>query len=93
MNSLLASAKKGEEGIIGSTILQKRKDLELKIHRARRQLRQVKMKRRERIEHLGNMLRNFNMLTAPAVILVVAVILGILRSVRKRHYISHASDA
>jgi len=93
LNSLLASAKKGEEGIIGSTILQKRKDLELKIHRAQRQLRQVKMKRRERIEHLGNMLRNFNMLTAPAVILVVAVILGIRRSVRKRHYISHASDA
>ena len=93
LNSLLASAKKGEEGIIGSTILQKRKDIELKIHRARRQLRQVKMKRRERIEHLGNMLRNFNMLTAPAVILVVAVILGIRRSVRKRHYISHASDA
>ena len=93
LTSILASAKKGEEEVIGSSILQKKKELELKIHQARRQLRRVKMKRRERIEHLGNMLRNFNMLVAPAVILAIAVILGIHRSVRKRHYISHASDA
>jgi hypothetical protein len=49
--------------------------------------------RRERIEHLGNMLRAFNMLMAPVVILLIAIVLGIRRSVRKRHYISHASDA
>ena len=93
LRTILASAKEGEEEVIGSSILQKKKDLELKIHQARRQLRRVKMKRRERIEHLGNMLRNFNMLMAPAVILAVAIVLGIRRSVRKRHYISHASDA
>jgi hypothetical protein len=33
------------------------------------------------------------MLAAPAVILVIAITLGVRRSVRKRHYISHASDA
>lgn len=93
LNSILASAKKGEEEVIGSSILQKKKDVELRIHQAQRQLRQVKMKRREQIEHLGNMLRNFNMLTAPTVILVIAVVLAVRRSVRKRHYISHASDA
>ncbi len=93
LQSILASAKKGEEGVIGSSILQKRKDLELKIHHARRELRNVKMRRRERIESLGNMLQNVNMLTAPTVILVIAILLGIYRSVKKRHYISHASDA
>jgi ABC-type uncharacterized transport system involved in gliding motility auxiliary subunit len=93
LESLLASAKQGQEEIVGSTILQKRKELELKIHQAQRQLRKVKMQRRERIERLGNVLRNFNMLTAPAVILVIAVTLDIRRGVRKRHYISHASDA
>jgi len=93
LQSILASAKKGEEEVIGSTILDKKKQLELKIHQARRQLRHVKMKRRQRIEYLGNVLRNFNMLMAPAVILVIAVVLGIRRSIRKRHYISHASDA
>jgi len=65
----------------------------LKQRRAQRQLNEVRLTRRERIEHLGNILRGFNMLAAPAVILVIAIVLGIRRSVRKRHYISHASDA
>ncbi len=87
------SSEDGEAEIIGSTILEKKKDLELRIHQARRQLRQVKMKRRERIEQLGNKLRNFNMMLAPTVILMIAIILGIHQTIRKRHYISHASDA
>jgi ABC-type uncharacterized transport system involved in gliding motility auxiliary subunit len=93
LQSILASAKEGQEEIVGSSILQKRKDLELSIHQAKRRLLQVKQKRRERIEQLGNSLRNFNMLAAPAVILVIAIILDVRRAVRKRHYISHASDA
>ena len=93
LNQIIATAKKGEEEVIGSAILKKKKALELKIHQAQRQLRQVKMKRRERIEHLGIMLRSFNMLMAPTVILIIAIVLGVRRSVRKRHYISHASDS
>jgi len=93
LQSIVSSAKESSEEIIGSMILQKKKDLELKIHQARRQLREVKMKRRQHIEQLGNMLRNFNMLMAPAIILIIAVVLGFRRSARKRYYISHASDA
>ncbi len=93
LQSILASAKKGQEEVLGSSILQKQRDIELKQRRAQRQLNEVKLTRRERIEHLGNILRGFNMLMAPAVILVIAIVLGIRRSVRKRHYISHASDA
>lgn len=93
LQSILASAKKGQEEVIGSSILQKQRDIELKQRRAQQQLNEVKLKKRERIEHLGNVLRGFNMLVAPAVILVIAIVLGIRRSVRKRHYISHASDA
>ena len=93
LQSILASAKKGEEEIIGSSIIQKKNELELKILQARKQLRQVKMKRRQNIESLGNNLRNFNMLAAPAVILVIAIILGAQRNAKKRRYISHASDA
>ncbi len=65
----------------------------MKQRRAQRKLNELKLTRRERIEHLGNLLRGFNMLMAPAVILIIAIVLGIRRSVRKRHYISHASDA
>ncbi|MDR4505243.1 MAG: Gldg family protein [Candidatus Scalindua sp.] len=93
LNSIISSAKEGEEEIIGSSILQKKKDIELKIHKAQRELRRVKMKRREQIESLGNVLRNLNMLMTPGIILIIAIVLGIRRSARKRHYISHASDS
>jgi len=93
LQSILSSAKEGQEEFIGSTFDQKKKQYELKIHQAQRQLRKVKMTKREKIEHLGNRLRQANMLAAPMVILVMAIVLGIRRSVRKRHYISHASDA
>ena len=93
LRSILTSAKEGEEEVIGSSIMQKVRVLELKIHQAQRDLREVKMTRRERIEHLGNKLRSFNMLMTPAGILITAIVLGIYRSVKKRHYISHASDA
>jgi len=93
LQTILASAKKGQEEVIGSSILQKQRDIELKQRRAQRKLNELKLTRRERIEHLGNILRGFNMLMAPAVILVIAIVLGIRRSARKRHYISHASDA
>lgn len=93
LQSMLSSAKQGQEEIIGSSILQKKNELELKIREAKKQLQQIRKIRMQRIESLGNKLRNFNMLTAPAIILVIAIILGISRSTRKRRYISHASDA
>ena len=93
LQSILATAKEGQEEVIGSSIVNKKQEVELKIHQAQRQLRQVKMTRREKIEHLGNQLRQANMLAAPMVILIIAIVLGIRRGMRKRHYISHASDA
>jgi len=93
LGAIISSAKEGQEEIIGSSILQKKKDLELKIHQAQGELRKVKMRRREQIESLGNVLRNFNILMTPAIILIIAIVLGARRSIRKRHYISHASDS
>jgi len=93
LQSILASAKEGQEEVIGSSIVKKKQEAELKIHQALRQLRQVRMTRQTKIEHLGNQLRQANMLAAPMVILIIAILLGIRRGMRKRHYISHASDA
>jgi ABC-type uncharacterized transport system involved in gliding motility auxiliary subunit len=93
LRTLITSTDKEQQQIIGSSIAQKKKDLELKKIGAQRQLQQVQRQKRQNIEHLGNVLRAFNMFSAPAVILVIAVVLGIRRSVMKRHYISHASDA
>jgi len=93
LRKLVSASKDQQKQIVGSTIVQKTRDLELKKLKARRRLREVKMQRRQRIEHLGNILRNFNMLLAPAVILIIAIVLGIRRAILKKHYISHASDA
>jgi ABC-type uncharacterized transport system involved in gliding motility auxiliary subunit len=93
LQKIVSTAKEGEEEVVGSAIVQKRREIELKIHDAKRQLNEIKRQRLEKTERLGNKLRQANMLAAPAVILIVAILLGIRRSVRKRHYISHASDA
>lgn len=82
-----------QEEVIGSSIIEKKRQLELKIREAQRQLREVNARRRERIEHLGSILRRFNMGLVPGVIMLVALVLGLWRSFRRRHYISHASDA
>ncbi len=88
LQSLASSANEGEQAVVGSDILQKRRDIELKIRKAERQLNEVKLRRRERIESLGARLRQANMLMAPMVILIIAIALGLHRSMRKRHYIS-----
>lgn len=93
LKKLITTTSEEQQEIIGSSIVQKTKDLEVKKMNARNQLLKVNMKKRVRIEHLGNKLRVFNMLAVPAVILIIAVVIEIRRSVMKRHYISHASDA
>ena len=93
LQSILASAKEGQEDVIGSSIVNKKQEVELKIHQAQRQMREIKAKRRERIDRLRISLEVINMTAVPGVVLVLAVVMGLLRSARKRHYISHASDA
>jgi len=93
LQSILASAKKGQEEVVGSSILQKRRDLELEIQRANSEKRVIQMKRREQIDSLGGKLQRANTLMAPTVILIIVIVVSVRRSIRKRHYISHASDA
>ena len=94
LQTLVSSAKEqDQQEVLGNTIVAKKRELELKIHEAQRQLRAIKEKRRERTDQLGNRLELINMAAVPSVIMVVALVLGIWRSIRRRHYISHASDA
>jgi ABC-type uncharacterized transport system involved in gliding motility auxiliary subunit len=79
--------------VLGSAIVQKKRDVELRIREAQRQLREIKAKQRERTDRLAQTLEVVNMAAVPGVVMIVAVGLGLWRSVRRRHYISHASDA
>jgi len=93
LQKIVSAAKEGDQEVIGSTIMQRKKEVELKIHQAQRQLREIKAKRNERIDRLKKSLEMINMIAVPGVIFVLAVVLGVRRGIRKRHYISHASDA
>jgi ABC-type uncharacterized transport system involved in gliding motility auxiliary subunit len=93
LQSILASAKQGQEEVIGSSIVQKRRELELEIQRENSEKRVIQMKRREDIDSLGGKLQRANTLIAPAVISIIAILVSIRRNIRKRHYISHTSDA
>jgi ABC-type uncharacterized transport system involved in gliding motility auxiliary subunit len=93
LQKIVSSAKEGEDKLIETSILEKKKEVEGKIHDAQRKLKNVQRERLRSIEQLGDRLRNINTWLAPAAILVVAIVLGIRRSVRRRHYISHASDS
>jgi len=93
LENILSNVKKGEEELIGGEIVKKKRELEVNILNAEREKRRVNMKSFELIDGLGKKLQNINMLTAPTIILLIAVVLWLCRIVRKRHYISHASDA
>jgi ABC-type uncharacterized transport system involved in gliding motility auxiliary subunit len=94
LQTLVASAKdQDQQELLGNTVVQKKRELEANIRKAQRQLREIKAKRRERTDHLGNRLELINMAAIPSVVMLVAVMLGIWRGARRRHYISHASDA
>ena len=93
LKRMVASAKEGEEEVLGNAILKQRQDMEQKIYNAERQKRVIRMERREGIDGLGRKLQRRNTLMVPAAILIIAVALGIRRNARRRHYISHASDA
>lgn len=91
LQEIVASAKQGE--LINIEINKQKRDLEDKIYQAERTKRAINAKRLDEIDSLGTKLQSANTLAAPAAILIIAILLGIRRTLRKRHYISHTSDA
>lgn len=93
LQKIVSKAKEGEESIVAASVEKKRREAALKIRKAERELNEIRKKRFEKIEQLGSTLENLNTWSAPAVILVIAIILSIRRSVLRKRYVSHASDA
>ena len=81
-----------DQSVLDSTIVQKRRDIELKIRDAQRHLRNVQAKRRENTEQLGNRLRYVNVLLVPSLVLLAAVLLAIHASARARGYVPEMSS-
>jgi ABC-type uncharacterized transport system involved in gliding motility auxiliary subunit len=93
LDIIVSKAKEGEQSIVAASIGQKRREAALKIRKAERELKEIRKKRFEKIDHLGSMLQNLNTCVAPAGTLIIAIFLSIRRSVLRKRYVSHASDA
>jgi len=93
LNQVVSSAKKGQEDLVARSVLDKQRELEVKIRETQGDLRQIQKKRYEEIERLERNLQNINMWSASAGILVIAILLSMRRSILRRRYVSHASDA
>jgi ABC-2 type transport system permease protein len=93
LQNIVSSAKQTDRALISSQIEKQKRVIEEQIYKAEQKKNKINMTRYERIENLGTKLQNANTLAVPAVILVFAIILSIRGSLRKRHYISHTSDA
>jgi ABC-2 type transport system permease protein len=93
LQDVLSSAKQGDEALIAKSFLDKQRLLEVQILQTQREIHDVDKRRFEKIERLGSMLQNINTWAAPAIILLIAIILSIRRNVLRRRYVSHASDA
>ena len=93
LQALVANQQGQEQQVLESSIQAKRQDLELKIHQAERQLRQVGMKKRERIDALGKKLQQINSLFAPAIILCIGILVGVRQRILRHRHIKNLRHA
>jgi len=93
LSQLVSKYQQGQQELVGGSVLEKKNDLRVRLVQAQRELRNIKMDRNEKIEQLGNFLQNVNMLSAPAVIFIIAVLLRIRQALLSRKYVTHKSDA
>lgn len=94
LNEKLQSLQDDNKGqLINQTILDEKKRIELELRNEEKHLRDIKMQKRERVERLKEQMRFYCTIPGPIFVLLIAVGLGIYRSVKRKRYISHASDA
>ena len=72
--------------LIRNAALVQRAKIEADIRQANKDLRRLQEKRREKVEALAAGLQAWNMVAAPAVILLIAIALAAIRYIRAKHY-------
>ena len=68
------------------------RELELKIAESKQQLRKAQQAKRQDIEALGTKLQYFNTVAAPAVILLISIVLTIQRQMKRRNYLNSVKE-
>jgi len=86
LRKLGSGADKKNRKLIHRKALAERRKLEEDIRKARKELRQLNKAKRDKIDSLKFWLQFHNMVWAPAVVLLIAVALGVVRVARARYY-------
>lgn len=92
LNEKLRALETKEKELINKTILEEKKEIEVKLHEAEMRLRDVKMKKVADKEALKNRIRNFCTLPGPLVVLAAAVALAVYRTLKRRYSIQHMRE-
>ncbi|MBL7222646.1 MAG: Gldg family protein [Candidatus Brocadiae bacterium] len=92
LEQLGGAATKENIKLIQSAALEKRRKLETEIRKANQELRKLQAARREKVEALGASLQTWNMVAAPSIILLIAIVLAIFRWGRAKHYAARRAD-
>jgi len=80
------SGSEQDVAMLQEAVLAKRRQIEADITAANRQLRDLKSKRREKVEALERSLEHYNVFAAPAILLLIAIVLWLFRYFRAKHY-------
>lgn len=86
LSKLSSSLNEKNATLIKSSALAKQQELKEKIRKANKALRDLQAGKREKVEALGASLELVNTVVAPAVILLVAIVLAVLRTMQAKRY-------
>lgn len=78
--------------LVESAALAERQNVEEEIRAARKELRRLSASKREAIESLGSTLQTLNMVFAPAVVLLIAIVIAVIRLGKARLYATRRID-
>ncbi|MDP6545433.1 MAG: GldG family protein [Phycisphaerae bacterium] len=79
--------RKGQNtALLEATVLEKKRQIEASITAANRKLRDLKGIRRDRVEALELKLEFYNVVAAPALLLLIAITLSVVQYFRAKHY-------
>lgn len=94
LNEKLQSLGGDNKGtLINQTILDEKKEIEIELRHAEKRLRDIRMKKRQRVQKVKEWTRFVCTIVVPVLVLIFAIGLSVYRSVKRKHYISHASDS
>jgi ABC-type uncharacterized transport system involved in gliding motility auxiliary subunit len=87
LQALGSQVNEDNASLLQSEAIKKKRDLEERLMLAKRELRELNKDKRVRIESIVAKLKMYNMVAAPSIILVVAIIVFFVRAYKRKKYL------